>query len=288
MAKCLDPFIKKGETIPLPCGKCFNCQKSKVSAWSFRLSKEAERCTSAFFVTLTYNTSFVPLSPHGFMTLCKQDLQNFFKRLRKTQETKLKYYACGEYGTKSNRPHYHIILFNCELKNLVSPKEVVAVESGLIELNGQTPMTCPKWPQGQITIGQLTDASAAYTLKYINKGRWRPKHQNDDRQREFPLMSKKLGDNYLTPQMVKWHKEDPNNRLHVPLKGGKKAVMPRYYRDKIYNKEELSTIIRYFQDEELREFSTMSEKEKFAKYKKDENLRTALGKKMVDKRDTSI
>ena len=37
-------------------------------------------------------------------------------------------------------------------------------------------------------------------------------------------MSKGLGANYLTPQMVKWHKSDLTNRMFVPLKDGKRLL----------------------------------------------------------------
>ena len=46
------------------------------------------------------------------MTLQKSDLQKFFKRLRKKTHEKISYYAVGEYGDNTQRPHYHIILFN--------------------------------------------------------------------------------------------------------------------------------------------------------------------------------
>lgn len=35
--------------------------------------------------------------------------------------------------------------------------------------------------------------------------------------------------------MVKWHKTNPEERIYVPLKDGKKAPMPRYLKEKIYD-----------------------------------------------------
>ena len=41
--------------------------------------------------------------------LKKSDFQKFIKRLRKDYD--IKYFACGEYGDKTLRPHFHAILF---------------------------------------------------------------------------------------------------------------------------------------------------------------------------------
>jgi len=115
-SRCITPFYKKeqtrGEHIPFPCGKCPPCKKRRTSGWSFRLVKEGERSLSALFITLTYDTEYVPITSNGYMSLDIKDLQKFFKRLRKLTNEKLKYYAVGEYGSTKMRPHYHIILYN--------------------------------------------------------------------------------------------------------------------------------------------------------------------------------
>jgi len=72
-----------------------------------------------------------------------------------------------------------------------------------------------------------------------------PLHKNDDRLPEFQLMSKGLGKNYLTENMVTWHKADLLNRMYLPLKDGKKAALPRYYKDKIYSESEKNRINRH-------------------------------------------
>jgi len=50
-----------------------------------------------------------------------------------------------------------------------------------------------------------TTASVAYTMKYIDKPSKPRIHSRDDRARQFPLMSKKLGENYLTDEIIKYH-----------------------------------------------------------------------------------
>ena len=206
-----------GDYIPVPCSKCPPCKKRRTSGWSFRLVKEGERSHSALFVTLTYNTEVVPITQNGFMNLDKADVQKFMKRLRKLSNAKIKYYVCGEYGTKRMRPHYHLIIFNAD-------KEKV-----------EQAWTLDRRPLGQIYIGDVNEASIGYTLKYMTKKGKIPMHQNDDRQKEFSLMSKGIGTNYLTDNMIKWHKSNIEERMYCNIKGNKKIAMPRYYKDKIYS-----------------------------------------------------
>jgi len=222
MAQCQTPFSKQcektGNMLSLPCGKCPECYARRISAWSFRLRKQGQISETAHFITLTYNTNTVPISKHGFMTLDKTDIQKFVKRLRKmhTENTKISYYVCGEYGTKTKRPHYHAIIFNADINDI----------ENAWKLNNE--------PLGDIHCGDVSGASIGYTLKYMCKPKQIPQHQNDDRQKEFSLMSKKLGSNYLTTEMVQWHQNDLLNRMYVPIEEGKKIAMPRYYKQKIY------------------------------------------------------
>jgi hypothetical protein len=229
--KCITPFYVKdkftGENIPVPCSKCPPCKKRRTSGWSFRLVKEGERSKSALFVTLTYDTKHVPISNKGYMNLEKTDIQKFMKRLRKLSNEKLKYYVCGEYGSKNMRPHYHLIIFNAD-------KEMVEKAWAL-----------DNKPLGQIYIGEVNEASIGYTLKYMTKKGKIPMYYNDDRQKEFSLMSKGIGSNYLTKQMIKWHKNELEKRMYCNLKDDKKIAMPRYYKDKIYNQFDKFKISNY-------------------------------------------
>lgn len=121
MAQCLTPITMRTKEAnnTFPCGKCATCSARRASAWSFRLMQEAKNASSALFVTLTYNTEHVPISKNRFMTLNKRDLQLFFKKLRKRSGSKnIKYYAVGEYGGNTKRPHYHVILFNAKYEDI--------------------------------------------------------------------------------------------------------------------------------------------------------------------------
>ena len=249
--RCQTPFHKKMEIVkgvetgymPFPCGKCPACVRRRVSGWAFRLNKQSEQSNSAHFVTLTYNDEHIKKSKNGFETLVKKDVQDFFKRLRKLTKQKISYYAVGEYGDTGERPHYHIILFNA------NPKIV----ENAWKLNDIT--------LGNVHFGDVGDASVGYTLKYISKDKKIPQFNGDDRQKEFALMSKGLGAGYLTENMVKWHtKGNIENKVYLPLKDGKKAAMPRYYKDKLYDKGQKFRIGVFMRAESQKQVDELQDK----------------------------
>jgi len=219
---CLSPVYRnvKEQWLPVPCGGCVSCRRRRTDAWVFRMLQEEKRSTSAFFITLTYDPAHVPISPNGFMTLDKAEFPRFMKRLRKLTDAKLKYYACGEYGTDNKRPHYHAIIFNV-------PDEALIFEAW--SLDGVN--------FGRVDVGQVSDKSIAYTVAYASKHNWHPDHSRDDRVPEFSLMSKGLGSNYVTPAVSKYHKADLS-RMYLTKEGGDKIAMPRYYRDRIFDEDE--------------------------------------------------
>lgn len=216
----------KPDQLTVACGKCPPCVRKRVSNWSFRLMKQGEVSSSALFVTLTYDTEHVPLTPNGYMTLVKTDLQKFFKRLRKFYKftRNIKYYACGEYGTENWRPHWHIILFNASYEGVETAWTLDGVQIGYVH------------------YGEVTEASIGYTLKYITKEKRVGLHARDDRQEECSFMSKGIGANYVTDAIKAWHNADLLNRLYAPMMDGKKASLARYYKNKIYSPSDLDII----------------------------------------------
>lgn len=88
-----------------PCGSCLNCINMKRFHWVSKLSAEKNNWLNTYFITLTYSDDNLPNE------LRVSDIQKFMKYLRSELKDKVKYFCCGEYGTKTQRPHYHLILF---------------------------------------------------------------------------------------------------------------------------------------------------------------------------------
>lgn len=103
------------------CGQCMCCRINKKRKWSGRLALEclAWDKLSVFFQTLTYADWNLPTTlDEGLPTLEKKELQTWVKNLiqwaRDNGHATPRFFAVGEYGSKTERPHYHIIWFNME------------------------------------------------------------------------------------------------------------------------------------------------------------------------------
>lgn len=195
----------------------------RVNGWAFRLSNEFKFSESAHFLTFTYDTRYVPITPQGRLSVSKSDMQKYFKRLRKAHVhvNKIKYFLCAEYGSHTERPHYHAIIFNAYLDFIESSYDL-----------------------GNIFRGDVNPATIYYTLKYMCKSEWKPQ-PGDDRSPEFQLMSKGLGAGYINERTMKYHHADLTDRYNLPLEGGKKVAMPRYYKEKLYTEQQRDLISKY-------------------------------------------
>lgn len=95
--------------MPFPCGRCLQCRINKARCWTTRNILEASVTADTCFVTLTYDDDHLP--PDGCLQQ-KKDLTPFFKSVRhKLAPQKLRYFAVGEYGENTLRPHYHLLLY---------------------------------------------------------------------------------------------------------------------------------------------------------------------------------
>lgn len=257
---------KDGERIAVPCGKCGACRQNRRSDWTFRIKQETKSAISAFFITLSYSDENVPLND-VIPTLSKPDLQKFIKRVRKTQpktegKHSIRYYAVGEYGTTTQRPHYHIILFNASIQTMDKLEQL--------------------WPLGHIHVGLVTDASIHYTTKYhVNFDK--SKSEQINREPEFAVMSTKpaIGHNYLIKNRA-LHKD--NTQYHV-TNNGVKQRLPRYFRDKIFSETEKKghslNMQRKLEQERLREIDRLSALKVIdpLKYIQDREIRLSQGVK---------
>ena len=108
------------------------------------------------WITLTFATDPV--------TIAKRDLQIFFKRMRNAGY-KFSYYACGEYGEKFGRPHYHICLFGHDFTLDGYPWRRTKAGHLLYRNEALEKL----WKKGFVEVSQLTLENAGYTARYTLK-----------------------------------------------------------------------------------------------------------------------
>lgn len=217
-----DPSSEGKQMMSVPCGKCGACRKNRRADWTFRLKEELRASINAHFITLTYDEENLPETldretGEVLPTLRRRHFTLFIKRLRKDHskftENQLRYYAVGEYGTKTNRPHYHVIFFNC-------PNRIIAVLDRY-------------WKAGLFHVGTVEPASIHYVTKYhVNY----QTETDDERENEFATMSRNPGIGYKYLERADtWHLE--NGNIYV-VNNGFKQRMPKYYRDKIFSEDQ--------------------------------------------------
>ena len=143
----------------LACGNCRKCRIRKASDWKVRLFCEAQLHDDASFVTLTYDNQH---EPEG-STLVKDDYQKFLKRLRKHfKGTKIAYLIVGEYGPKTLRPHYHLILFGITFPD---PDQVRGGEQPLFK----SQVLSDLWGLGEANYSPVSTATIGYLAGYSIK-----------------------------------------------------------------------------------------------------------------------
>jgi hypothetical protein len=203
------------EGLLVPCGKCRSCRKAKSKEWSIRMLHELDNYDKSSFVTLTYNDETVP----EYNSLRKADLQKFFKRLRKNlsienEDRKIKYFATGEYGDQTQRPHYHAILYNIGLSYY---------DQNLVRLS----WSLNNEPLGHVHFGLVEPKSIMYVAQYINKKFSGPleyeEYISTNRENVFKLSSNGFGKSYA-------HNNSKNisERKYLTVNGVKVGI-PRYY-----------------------------------------------------------
>lgn len=225
--KCPYPILVKtkfGTIRQVRCGQCTACRLNKASEWSLRIMNETLYHEDSCFLTLTYDDEHIP----EYGSLRKKDLQKFLKRFRKRYEKSIRYYASGEYGELTHRPHYHLILFG------VSPLDEIFKNKRYDRKHDGWHCELDTWNKGLCFTADVTYDDAAYVAKYTMKKITGKKGKQYYKERciepEFSLMSLKPG---IGAQYMRDNKNKLRRRGFVIGKNGQKCPIPRYYWDRI-------------------------------------------------------
>jgi hypothetical protein len=257
--------------VTVPCGRCIGCRLEYSRQWAMRCEHERKMSKKygCCFLTLTYrdrdactaeqlvNGYYMPED----MSLNHKHFQDFMKRLRKRyisyirkdkvqgqrkyRETyikqkygighKIKYFMCGEYGSETERPHYHAILFDFEFEDSKPCLELKDtghfVSKSLEEL----------WPYGFATISPVTFESCAYVARYCVKKikpdgtvdqnelmqNYYQKNKDDGRLTEYVKMSRKPAIGFSWYE--KYKDSDCYDHDSVVVRSGITCKPPKYY-----------------------------------------------------------
>ncbi len=160
------PSRGQWKTVFLPCGQCIGCRLDRSRDWAMRCVHESKLHEQNCYLTLTYDDNHVPYSKiTGEQTLVKKHLQDFMKRLRYyLGNTKVRFFACGEYGETTHRPHYHLILFGYDFVDKMFYK---LSKDGLPYYS--SPTLNKIWSHGLCVVADVSFSSCAYVARYITK-----------------------------------------------------------------------------------------------------------------------
>lgn len=146
--------------LEVPCGQCTGCRLERSRQWAIRAMHELQLHQQSAFLTLTYKPSEIP----RYGSLNKKHLQDFFKRYRRwLGGKKIRYLACGEYGERGDRPHYHAIIFGHDFADKVPYKKEAGYQLYTSEKLNE------RWTHGFCTIGEANFETAAYVARYVTK-----------------------------------------------------------------------------------------------------------------------
>lgn len=115
----------------VPCNHCLECVKDRQNEYIVRSIEEQRKRGTMCFFTLTYSPSNLPLQENGYDidedtgeildtmsvgTLRRCDVSLWLKSFkqfwhREGEDLDFSYMITGEYGPKTNRPHYHGLIF---------------------------------------------------------------------------------------------------------------------------------------------------------------------------------
>jgi hypothetical protein len=213
-----DFFNPTMEPFQVPCGKCAECLLERARDWSIRCLHESKMHDKSCFITLTYSDKYLPTNKK----LDHSHYQNFMYKLRQRFGTGIGFFMCGEYGTKTLRPHYHACLFGIDFpdKNLYGKTDLshdLWTSDILDTLWGMNdPIECPN------KIGAVTQQSAGYVARYVLK------KQDKDHPQGYQKMSRAnaIGKSWIQ----KWYSDVfISAKGSIILDDGTKTKVPRYY-----------------------------------------------------------
>lgn len=182
-----------GKVVYLPCGGCLACRRERRQELTLLQCLEASLHDENWFITLTYEdwqtmqlTGFPPYS------LNRKHLSDFCELMRKYAHyyrEDFRFFACGEYGERNERPHYHLTVFglsssllgiadSCDSEKIRkvginNGKIIRKIQEPLRDSQGnaywQSKVISDRWPFGSHKIYRASRETMQYVAGYVTK-----------------------------------------------------------------------------------------------------------------------
>lgn len=194
------------------------CLITKREEWTTRLLVEHHSSNYSYFLTLTYSDENLCWG-YDSPTLSLKDLQNFIKRLRKSINFKIRYYGVGEYGSHTDRPHYHVIVFSPKALSVEQFKKAWTIDSNFL---------------GNLMVLPVS----IQALRYVAKNHLINDKTVAGRTSPFSVMSRRpgIGNQYVVEKFIKWHQDDLDRYFLVI--DGQKRPLPKYLQKRVYSSDQ--------------------------------------------------
>lgn len=241
-----------GIPIDIPCGQCRGCRLEYSRQWAVRCVLEAMQYEHNYFVTLTYNDDNLPIQDNFQIdklsgevlghfqssSLVPDHLTKFMKDLRAYFKyhfdyDNIRFFACGEYGEKFMRPHFHIILFNCPIPDLDLLKTSF---NGDVYWRSQ--ILDKLWNKGFVCVGSCNFSTCSYVARYMMK---KQKGKNSDFYFDLGLLPPFTRCSRM-PGIAKSYYDANSDKIYdydqlviVGSDGTSKKVKPPKYFDRLYD-----------------------------------------------------
>lgn len=227
---CAYPVPLAGMKRPVPCGRCNNCRVNRKLFWVGRLLMEWDHTElPTWFVTLTYDDEHVPVAWNGLenqLTLDPSDFRNWLMRWRKTWG-RIRFFGVGEYGDRTHRPHYHVIIFG-EPEDDIEERVVRSWK-----LDGKV--------IGFTAVAEMNEARAKYVAQYTVKKLTHQHGALGARYPEFARMSRKpplgwkgymrMAEQLMTEQGSRYMVERNGIVPQTFRRAGRQYPIGRYFRE---------------------------------------------------------
>lgn len=218
-----------------PCGNCIPCRIDEARQWATRCTHEHmmhKQQATGSFLTITYDDDNLPRGN----SLDRDALVRFMKRLRKKMEKHekrhkipvrpIRFFACGEYGDTTLRPHYHVLLLSHDIPQRKLWKRTPAGHDLY-----RSQWLQEVWEMGNIDIGTVTTQTIRYATQYVLKkvtGEPAAEYYGG-REPEFITMSRNpgLGHAFYMKHAHQLYAHD------YCIIDGKQTPLPEYY-DRMY------------------------------------------------------